>query len=69
MPRAGCEPETPATKRPQTYALDRAATGIGTSAVLPLYNYALDAMVTNDQLSTDHVIKYNEIFMSHRPDD
>jgi hypothetical protein len=29
MPRAGFEPATPATKRPQTYVLDRAATGIG----------------------------------------
>jgi hypothetical protein len=29
MPRARFEPTTPATKRPQTYALDRAATGIG----------------------------------------
>jgi hypothetical protein len=29
MPRAGFKPETPATKRPQTYSLDRAATGIG----------------------------------------
>jgi hypothetical protein len=29
MPRARFEPATPATKRPQTYALDRAATGIG----------------------------------------
>jgi hypothetical protein len=28
MPRAGFEPATPATKRPLTYALDRAATGI-----------------------------------------
>jgi hypothetical protein len=28
MPREGFEPATPATKRPQTYALDRAATGI-----------------------------------------
>jgi hypothetical protein len=25
MPSAGFEPATPATKRPQTYALDRAA--------------------------------------------
>jgi hypothetical protein len=32
MPRAGFEPVTPATKRPQTYALHRAATGIGTSS-------------------------------------
>jgi hypothetical protein len=29
MPSEGFEPATPATKRPQTYALDRAATGIG----------------------------------------
>jgi hypothetical protein len=29
MPRAGFEPATPATERPQTYALDLAATGIG----------------------------------------
>jgi hypothetical protein len=29
MPRVGFEPVTPATKRPQTYDLDRAATGIG----------------------------------------
>jgi hypothetical protein len=28
-PRAGFEPAITATKRPQTYALDRAATGIG----------------------------------------
>jgi hypothetical protein len=29
MPRAGIEPTIPATKRQQTYALDRAVTGIG----------------------------------------
>jgi hypothetical protein len=29
MPSAGSEPAIPATKRPHTYALDRAATGIG----------------------------------------
>jgi hypothetical protein len=29
MPRAGFEPATQTTKQPQTYALDRAATGIG----------------------------------------
>jgi hypothetical protein len=29
MSRAGFEPATPAPKRPQTYALDQAATGIG----------------------------------------
>jgi hypothetical protein len=34
MPRAGFEPTTPATKRPQTYPLDRAATGIGIIKVI-----------------------------------
>ena len=29
MPPVGFEPTTPAGERPQTYALDRAATGIG----------------------------------------
>jgi hypothetical protein len=29
MPSAGFEPAIPATKPPQTYVLDRAATGIG----------------------------------------
>jgi hypothetical protein len=29
MPPAGFEDATPATKRPQTYALDSAATGVG----------------------------------------
>jgi hypothetical protein len=29
MPSAGFEPATPATKRPQTYALDRAGTEVG----------------------------------------
>jgi hypothetical protein len=29
MSSAGFEPAIPATKRPQTYALDRAATGLG----------------------------------------
>jgi hypothetical protein len=31
MPRAGFESATPATKQPQTYVLDRAATVIGKS--------------------------------------
>jgi hypothetical protein len=32
MPSAGFEPATPATKRPQTYALDRAVTEVGLHA-------------------------------------
>jgi hypothetical protein len=36
MPRAEFEPAIPATKRPQTYVLDRAATDIGTVYLLPI---------------------------------
>jgi hypothetical protein len=31
MPTAGFEPTNPVSERPQTHALDRAATGIGVS--------------------------------------
>jgi hypothetical protein len=34
MPSAGFEPATPTTKRPQTYALDRAATEVGQKDLL-----------------------------------
>jgi hypothetical protein len=42
MPRARFEPAIPATKRPQTYALDRAVTMIGSIYVYKhnLYIYA-----------------------------
>jgi hypothetical protein len=44
MPPDGFEPAVPAGKRLQTYASDRAATGIGRnsthSAVMPLYEYS-----------------------------
>jgi hypothetical protein len=33
MPLAGFEPTIPAIERPQTYALDRMATGIGSISV------------------------------------
>jgi hypothetical protein len=36
MPPAGFEPTTPTSKRPQTHALDRAATGIGKNILTPL---------------------------------
>jgi hypothetical protein len=34
MPSAGFQPATPATKRPQTYALARAATEVGAALIL-----------------------------------
>jgi hypothetical protein len=37
MPPAGFEPTIPASRRPQTHALDRAATGIGTHLNRPAY--------------------------------
>jgi hypothetical protein len=40
MPPLGFEPTIPASARPQTYALDRAATGIGMNTV-PLLNLCL----------------------------
>ena len=40
MPRTRFEPATAVTERPQTYALDRSATGIGTPPALALNNYA-----------------------------
>jgi hypothetical protein len=33
MPSTGLEPATPPTKRPQTYALDRAATEVGANTI------------------------------------
>jgi uncharacterized protein YjbI with pentapeptide repeats len=41
MPLAGFEPATPATKRPQTYALERVATGIGTLHYITLHYITL----------------------------
>jgi hypothetical protein len=38
MPRAAFEPATPATKRPQTYASDSAATGIGKQKINSNFN-------------------------------
>jgi hypothetical protein len=36
MPSEGFEPATPETKRPQTYALDRAATEVGVNTDIRL---------------------------------
>ena len=38
MPRVGFEPTISAGERPQTYALDRTATGTGTYIVLTVAN-------------------------------
>ena len=41
-PPAGFEPTVSAGERPQTYALDRAATGTGIQIILRIQNYELD---------------------------
>jgi hypothetical protein len=43
MLRAGFEPVIPVTKRPQTYALDRAVTGIGQKCVGAMFPLPLVA--------------------------
>jgi hypothetical protein len=45
MPSAGFEPVTPATKRPQTYALDRAATEVGKPILLSLKEYRFKDLI------------------------
>jgi hypothetical protein len=40
MPRVGFEPAIPATEQPKTYALDRAATGIGSTFITMLQKIA-----------------------------
>jgi hypothetical protein len=40
MPRAGFQPAIPAIKRPQAYALDRAASGIGWTEGIVVNNFS-----------------------------
>jgi hypothetical protein len=49
MPPAGFEPATPATERPQTHALDRAATGIGLNTIRDKkHNILIENLKTNN---------------------
>ena len=55
MPPVGFEPTTPAGERPQTYALDHAATGTGLQNVTTLFTYGM----SNEQLAvTREMIPY-----------
>jgi hypothetical protein len=47
MPQAGFEPAIPATKRTQTYALDRTATGIGKNEFAPWNDRMLRVLFLN----------------------
>jgi hypothetical protein len=64
MLRVGFEPANPATKQPQTYALDHAATGIGES---------IDTMQKNKNLlnasKVDLEVKPKNVLMSRQKQD
>ena len=51
MPPAGFEPTVSAGERPQTYALNRAATGTGTSAANLQRRFAADAQLAGRKIS------------------
>jgi hypothetical protein len=66
MPPAGFEPAIPASERPRTYALQRAATGISLSRIyqkktLPLMMMIMIMMMMmmiNTPYSTYHIYNY-----------
>jgi hypothetical protein len=48
MPSAGFEPVIPAAKRPQNYALDRAASGIGMNDKIQELKYVIRSSSNNN---------------------
>jgi hypothetical protein len=60
MPPAGLEPAIPASERPQTHALDRAATGMGTHSeyAILFQGFSTATMVWRKRLSVTFVRKY-----------
>jgi hypothetical protein len=72
MPPVGFEPKIPASARPQTYALDRAATGIGTTAILQHYKHKDDdtrATIQEDETDTDTLTAYQSPSIVQIPTD
>jgi hypothetical protein len=59
IPSAGFEPATPATKRPQTYALDRAATEVS--------RYLLQAYKSKRHVISTHLIIMSFILITLQP--
>jgi hypothetical protein len=51
MPPVGFEPTIPASARPETYALDRVATGIGYSLT-----YQLEKALMNKAIKTSNLL-------------
>jgi hypothetical protein len=62
VPPAGIEPATPTSERPQTHALDRAATGIGS------YGIRSGALEVNVLLETAMDIRSFEMVSSSCPE-
>jgi hypothetical protein len=52
MPPAGFEPTIPASERPQTHALDRVATGVGS---LPKGGPIINLLKPSGNFTYDHV--------------
>jgi len=60
MPPAGFEPTIPASKRPQTHALDRAATGVGHNLKLGLLQ--TKHLTNSDKWKEGHALTETHIF-------
>jgi len=66
MPLAGFEPTIPASERPQTHALDRAATGID-KVLLISSIYVTCFGRTDHPQAFEHVIKYIRTDIEYEP--
>jgi len=62
MPPVGFKPTIPASKRPQTHALDRAATGVGHNLMLGLLQ--TKHLTNSDQWKEGHALTETHIFYS-----
>jgi TM2 domain-containing membrane protein YozV len=64
MPAVGLEPTIPASARPQTYALDRTATGIGTLSIIWVIFFAFKMLINTAALHLGIGRTLNEGFLS-----
>jgi hypothetical protein len=55
MPSAGFEPATPATKRPQTYALDSAATEVGSKRLYGVTSISQNAAILYSKIKGNQI--------------
>jgi hypothetical protein len=64
MSLAGLDPTIPASEPPQTYALGRAATGIGITLSSSYYYYYLTALQSNADLRLLNGLPQPALFMT-----